>query len=101
MARNSRSMSPKPPPLRVVEAARRPTAPDHLSDAMKAWWTAVLEDYDLDAHHRLLLQAACEAWDRMCQAREALAQHGLTYEDDRGAPKARPARRWPSTASPM
>jgi phage terminase small subunit len=33
---------------------------------------------------------AGEAWDRATQAREALAEHGLTYTDRYGGPKARP-----------
>jgi phage terminase small subunit len=33
---------------------------------------------------------ACEAWDRSEQAREALAKHGMTYEDRFGAPRSRP-----------
>jgi phage terminase small subunit len=57
---------------------------------MKAWWQSVVADYELDEHHRFLLESAAGAWDRMVQAREALAEHGLTFTDDRGSPKARP-----------
>ena len=31
-----------------------------------------------------------EAWDRCVEAREALAAHGLTFEDRFGQPRARP-----------
>jgi phage terminase small subunit len=79
--------------LRVVppepSAPGRPAAPNHLSPAMKDWWDAVTADYDLDRHHLRLLEAACGAWDRMVQARIALAEHGLTYESQ-GGPRARP-----------
>jgi hypothetical protein len=34
----------------------------------------VLADYDLDPHHLHLLEAACDAWDRMVQARETLRE---------------------------
>jgi len=37
-----------------------------------------------------LLQAAGEAWDRYQQARTALAEHGLTFTDDKGMVRARP-----------
>jgi phage terminase small subunit len=57
---------------------------------MKSWWRSIHDVFDLDRHHRLTLQAACEAWDRMAQAREALAEHGTTYEDRFGAPRLRP-----------
>jgi phage terminase small subunit len=39
---------------------------------------------ELDKHHLRLLEAACQAWDRMMQARAALAEHGLTYIDAKG-----------------
>jgi len=69
-----------------------PKPPEHLSDAAKHWWQSVVRDYALEPHHRHLLQAACEAWDRMQQARQALADHGgLTFTDERGVIRAHPA----------
>src|SRR5215213_3009860 len=65
-------------------------APQHLSEPTKAWWRAVLRDYELEPHHRRLLQAAGEAWDRYQQARAALAEHGLTFTDEKGLVRARP-----------
>ncbi len=48
-------------------------------------------DYALGDHHRKVLTVAAEAWDRCCQAREALELAGsLTYDDRWGAPRARP-----------
>jgi P27 family predicted phage terminase small subunit len=83
-----------PPSLRVVPPlpvrTGGPEAPNYLSPAMKAWWAVVVADYDLDDHHWRLLEAACASWDRMVQARDAIAEHGLTFEDHNGAPKARP-----------
>jgi P27 family predicted phage terminase small subunit len=80
--------------LRIVPPApprvSRHAPPSHLSPAMQSWWGVVVEGFDMDRHHLHLLEAACGAWDRMVEAREALAEHGLTYLDDRGAPKARP-----------
>lgn len=68
-----------------------PEAPAHLSDDARGWWQQVLRDYDLEPHHRRLLQSACEAWDRMQQARAALADHGkLTFTDDKGTIRAHP-----------
>jgi phage terminase small subunit len=57
---------------------------------MKKWWDEALADFDLDPHHRHLLEAACGAWDRMVEARTALNEHGLIYTDHNGAPKPRP-----------
>jgi len=65
--------------------------PKHLSDESAAWWTEVLADYALEPHHLRLLQAACESWDRMQQARQALADHGgLTFTDERGVIRSHP-----------
>lgn len=67
-----------------------PRAPGHLRRPTKAWWRSVMDEYDLQEHHERVLTAACEAWDRMQEAREAIAEHGLTYCDRFGAPRARP-----------
>lgn len=68
----------------------QPEPPVHLRPETAAWWRAVLEDFDLEEHHLRLLRLACEAWDSGQQAREALAQHGTTYVDRFGQPRARP-----------
>jgi len=44
----------------------------------------------LEEHHVRLLTLAAEAWDRAQEARVALAQHGTTYTDRFGQPRARP-----------
>lgn len=78
----------------VPELPRRSTIADppaHLSAEAAAWWREVLRDYDLEPHHLRLLQAAAEAWDRMQQARKALADHGgLTFTDPNGNIRAHP-----------
>ena len=51
--------------------------PAHLSNAMKSWWREVVETFELQHHHLLLLEATCQAYDRMTQAREAIAREGL------------------------
>jgi P27 family predicted phage terminase small subunit len=66
--------------------------PAHLSAEAAHWWRAVTADYELADHHLRLLQAACEAWDVMQAARQALADHGgLTFTDAGGNIKAHPA----------
>ena len=75
------------PPVRLVAApvpAELPPPPGHLSAAMQTWWNAVVRDYDLDPHHLHLLEAACDAWDRMVQAREVLRTEGLTVTTKSG-----------------
>jgi P27 family predicted phage terminase small subunit len=75
------------PPVQLARPAvplELPAPPGHLSPAMQAWWREVMKDYDLEAHHLRLLEAACDAWDRMVQARETLAKEGLTVVTKNG-----------------
>jgi P27 family predicted phage terminase small subunit len=72
---------------------KRPTKiapPNHLRPETKSWWLNVLEEYELEPHHVRLLTLACESWDRATLAREAIAEHGLTYTDRFSSPRKRP-----------
>ena len=72
----------------ALVSARR--APQHLRGPTRAWWRAVVAEYELDEHHERLLSLAAGAWDRCEQAREALGEHGLTFTDRHGGVKPRP-----------
>ncbi len=65
-----------------------PDPPAHLRPETAHWWRAVLRDYELEDHHIRLLQAACEAWDRLQQAREQIDREGLTIATADGGLKA-------------
>lgn len=65
--------------------------PPHLKPETAAWWTSVVEDFELDPHHVRLLRLAAEAWDRCQGAREQIAAEGITYADRFGAPRIHPA----------
>jgi len=66
-------------------------APKSLTASSKRTWKALVSDYDLsEPHHLDVLRLALEAVDRAEEARAALAQHGTTYVDRFGAPRARP-----------
>jgi len=65
--------------------------PAHLSKSTKVWWRSVVGDYQLEPHHLRLLQAACEAWDRLQQARELLLRDGLVVEGREGGMRPHPA----------
>lgn len=85
-------VQPAPPPSGDTFRSIAPEPPEHLSDDAAGWWRSVTADYELEPHHLRLLQAAAEAWDRMQQARQALADHGsLTFTDSSGNIKLHPA----------
>lgn len=65
-------------------------APEHLAKSTRAWWESVVENWHLEDHHKRLLTLAGEAWDRAEQAREAIAEHGMTFVDRFDQPRARP-----------
>jgi P27 family predicted phage terminase small subunit len=66
-------------------------APKHLSAATKRWWTAILEEFELNPADLRVLQLGAEAFDRAQQARLILKKEGITYEDRFGNPKKHPA----------
>lgn len=70
--------------------ATKPKAPKHLKPPTRRWFDAVVGEFELEEHHIRLLTLAGEAWDRGQQAREALAENGLTFSDRHGNVKARP-----------
>jgi P27 family predicted phage terminase small subunit len=66
-------------------------APDHLTEASRAWWGGIVAEYALEDHHLRLLTLAAEAWDRGFEARETLARDGAYFKSRFGEPKAHPA----------
>jgi P27 family predicted phage terminase small subunit len=75
------------PPLALVPPSlpvELPAPPEHLSAEMQHWWRAIVADFDLDSHHLRLLECACDAWDRMTQARATITDEGLTVEGATG-----------------
>ena len=70
--------------------SKPPKAPKHLSAEMQKWWLSVVEDYELEPHHVLILTKAAEACDRADQARKAIRKKGVTYRDRFKQPCARP-----------
>jgi phage terminase small subunit len=75
---------------RILKRPTSITPPTHLQPLTKKWFANVVEEYFLEPHHVRLLTLACESWDRATLAREAIAQHGLTYTDRFGSPRKRP-----------
>ena len=74
-----------------MPARKIPQPPAHLRPATADWWRSVMADFDLEAHHVLLLTAAAEALDRATEARGLLAAEGLTVPTGNGGCKPHPA----------
>jgi phage terminase small subunit len=51
---------------------------------------ATVRDYQLDEHHLAVLGEACQAMDRIVQAREAIAEEGAVVADRFGQLKPSP-----------
>jgi P27 family predicted phage terminase small subunit len=69
-----------------------PKPPTHLSAAAKALWLRLFNDYALeDAAGLLLLQSACEAYDRLQEARRILDKEGAIVKDRWQQAKPHPA----------
>lgn len=81
---------PRPDPIPGA-TGKAPEPPEHLSEEAGQWWRDVARDYEFEAHHFRLLQAACEAWDRMQLARKEVAVNGITFKAANGDLKANPA----------
>ena len=55
--------------------------PKHLSLSSRKWFESVIANYELDAHHIRLLQAAAESWDDAQNARAIVKKDGMTVVD--------------------
>jgi P27 family predicted phage terminase small subunit len=71
--------------------AKIPKPPKHLSAISRSWWSSVAREYNLQPTAYHLLTAACEALDRLNQARELIARDGLLIVGPRGGMRAHPA----------
>ena len=65
--------------------------PDYLREETKEWAQEILDGFELEGHHMKLLILACEALDRISEAREVIAKEGAYYRDRFGKPKTHPA----------
>src|SRR5262245_51484288 len=68
------------PKLTVVSGKdSQSLAPAHLKPATKVWFDGICKAFELESHHMRILQIAAESWDAYETAREAIAQHGMTF----------------------
>jgi P27 family predicted phage terminase small subunit len=80
-----------PPPRTGPTVLRTPRAPAHLGPSGRDLWAGILRGYQLDeTHQRAILASACEASDRMVEAREAITRDGAYIDGGRYGMKAHP-----------
>lgn len=66
--------------------------PAGLSPAAKAWWKRLHSEFDLtDQAAAFLLESALRSFDRMTEAAELVAKHGIVVVDKFGQLKSNPA----------
>lgn len=69
-------------------------APQHLSPESEEFYSHVAGNYELDSHHLKLLEASCDAWDRMIAARQIIDDAGsVVFVDRFEQPRQHPAVR--------
>jgi phage terminase small subunit len=85
--KSQRELEAPLPPVRLVEPLlpiELPAPPAHLSPETAAWWRQTVAAYELEPHHLKILEAACDAWDRLVTARAEVLRDGSTIEGARG-----------------
>ncbi len=71
---------------------KKSSPPTHLSASAKVLWRKLTADYVLDdAGAELLLQSACESYDRLQEARKLIDKEGAVMRDRWGQAKPHPA----------
>jgi P27 family predicted phage terminase small subunit len=73
-----------------MSTTRFKKAPAHLSKEAKLWYEEIYKEFNLESAQEKLLEAACDSWDRMIQARKGIKDHGLTFVDRHGSRKPSP-----------
>jgi P27 family predicted phage terminase small subunit len=65
--------------------------PSHLSTEARRFWSELIAEYGIDDPAGVaILTQACEAHDRVTEARKAIAKDGASVVDRFGQPKAHP-----------
>lgn len=84
------AMTAEPSRLSTTRTPRGPASPSHLRADGRRLWRRLVVAYVFEPHHLAILEAACQARDRMTEAREAIERDGLLVEG-RFGPRAHPA----------
>ena len=61
-----------------MQKKRKPTAPKHLKADGRTVWRKIVAAWDLDDCTLIILKIACEAYDRLQNARRTVDKEGLT-----------------------
>lgn len=68
--------------------------PSHLKKGGRKFWKKVLNDFEIeDGHHLMLLENACQCLDRIDEAQAEIEKEGAYFTDRFGQPKEHPAHK--------
>ena len=82
------------PDVPVKDDDGNPAPPPHLSPAASVWWGEIVEEWELeDRHDLMILTLAAEMWDRAQLARTVVEREGLTTVNSHGNVVPRPEER--------
>jgi phage terminase small subunit len=59
----------------------------------KALYRTIYEEWELDPSAKVLLETACSAFDRLCQARKEVDKLGIVLDSPSGMKRVNPALR--------
>jgi P27 family predicted phage terminase small subunit len=65
--------------------------PKHLSQESRNFYRKVVQEFELEDHHLKILQAACETWDRVVEARIEVEKNGSFFVDRWNQSRENPA----------
>jgi phage terminase small subunit len=63
---------------------KTPQPPPYLREPTRRWWRALASEFAFESHDYRTLEVAALSWDRLQQAREVIADEGLTVTTTKG-----------------
>ena len=66
-------------------------APNNISKQAHKLWREMDDYFQLEPHHYTLMELACNTYDRILEAREAVEKYGSFYQTESGFIRSNPA----------
>lgn len=74
----------------MSESQRPPPPPRGLKATGKAYWKAILAEFDLNAAEKLELEVLCQTMDDRQDARDVVTEMGMIVDGAAGQPRVNP-----------